>query len=73
MSQFVSVEFLRPWHGRRRGDRCHVWPNAAALLARLKVAAIVPVGVEAVEAQADAVEPPRRRGGWPKGRPRRLT
>lgn len=67
MSQFVEIEYLRHYGGRRKGDRIRVWPNAASLLARLKVAELVPVRVAA----ENAPEPPvRRHGGWPKGKPR---
>lgn len=68
MSQFVEVELVRPWMGRQKGDRIHVWPNAASLLGRLKVAAVVPT---TVVADIAAEVPVRRQRGWPKGKPRR--
>jgi len=72
MSQFVEVELVRAWQGRRAGDRFFVWPNAASLLGRMRVATLVPLRVESPEAVAEPVAPPKRRGGWPKGRPRRV-
>lgn len=47
MTPRVEVLFIRPWVGRKPGDRIRVQPNVARLWVRMRVAEIVPVVVDA--------------------------